>query len=67
MKDGKQVDKIRVGRYDMSAMRKLMADLGLKRDESYTWEKKKAEYDLEKAFKNSYIKGSQEEQIRDEL
>jgi hypothetical protein len=40
-----------VGRYDLKALRNLLADLGLARHEDYTWEKKKAEYDLERAFK----------------
>ena len=51
MKEGEKVDTIRVGRYDLKALRNLLADLGLARHEDYTWEKKKAEYDLERAFK----------------
>ena len=52
-KKGDKVDTIRVGRYDLQALRKLLKDLGLQRDESYTWERKKAEYDLERAFKEA--------------
>ena len=51
LKEGEKVDTIRVGRYDIKALRNLLDGLGLKRDESYTWERKKAEYDLERAFK----------------
>ena len=34
LKDGKVVDKIRVGRYDVHAFRNLLVMLGVKRDES---------------------------------
>ena len=51
LKEGEKVDTIRVGRYDLKALRNLLAGLGLKRDESYTWDRKKAEYELERAFK----------------
>ena len=53
MKDGKVVDTIRVFRYNLEGLKKLVSDLGYSRDESYTWEKKKAIYDLERAFKTS--------------
>ena len=48
---GDVVDTIKVGRYDLATIRQLLADLGLKRDESYTWEKKAAMVELEMAFK----------------
>jgi hypothetical protein len=48
--DGEKVDSIRVGRYDLKALRNLLGKLGLARDESYTWEKKAAQIELEKAF-----------------
>ena len=53
MKEGDKVDTIRVGRYDLKALKRLMNELGLERDELMTWEKKKAEYDMERAFKES--------------
>ena len=46
-KEGKVVDTIRVSRYDIKAIRKLLADLGVKRDENYSYEKKAAEIELE--------------------
>jgi hypothetical protein len=52
LKDGTHVDTIRVTRYDKAALRRLCEELGLKRDDSYTWEKKKAQVDLSKAFKS---------------
>ncbi len=58
LKQEQKVDTIRVGRYDLKALRKLLKDLGLQRDESYTWERKKAEYKLEMAFKeNAFTPG----------
>ena len=42
MKEGKVVDKIRVGRYDVQALKNLLAMLRVNRDESYTIEKKEA-------------------------
>ena len=38
LKDGKVVDKIRVGRYDLEALILLCKELGLTRKEDYTWE-----------------------------
>ena len=43
LKDGEKVDTIRVGRYDLQTLRNLLNDLGVERDESFTWERKKAE------------------------
>ena len=43
LKDGEKVDTIRVGRYDLQTLRNLLKDLGVERDESFTWERKKAE------------------------
>jgi hypothetical protein len=40
LKNDKVVDTIRTGRYDIDAFKKLCKDLGLKRDESETWEKR---------------------------
>ena len=57
---GDVVDTIRVGRYDVPAFRKLMKDLGLQRDETYTWERKSAEYKMEQAFRESYLKGDEQ-------
>ena len=48
---GDVVDTIRIGRYDVPAFRRIMKELGLQRDESYTWERRKAEYQLEMAFR----------------
>ena len=53
LKDGEKVDTIRIGRYDLQTIRSLLKDLGLVRDESQTWERKKAEIQLEQAFKES--------------
>eukprot|EP00347_Sterkiella_histriomuscorum_P017366 403349658 len=50
-KNGKVVDTVRVGRYDLRTLRKLLESFGLKRDESYSYEKKAAEIELKKAFK----------------
>ena len=47
LSNGDVVDTIRVGRYDVPAFRKLMKDLGLERDETYTWQRKSAEYKME--------------------
>ena len=49
-KNEKVVDSIRVGRYDIKALRKLLAQLGVVRDEEYSYEKKNAEVKLKKAF-----------------
>ena len=56
LKSGEVVDTIRVGKYDVPALRKLARDLGLKREESQTWEKRKAVYQMEKAFKEADTK-----------
>ena len=48
--DGKVVDTIHIYRWTMAEVRELLADLGLKRDESITYEKKAAEMELAKAF-----------------
>lgn len=48
---GKLVDTIRVGRYDLRTLRKLLEELGVKRDDNYSYDKKAAEIQLEKAFK----------------
>ena len=40
MKNGELVDTVRVGRYDLSAFKRLMKEFGLERDESYTWKRK---------------------------
>ena len=45
--EGKVVDTIHIYRWDMPAVRKLLSDLGLKRDESITWEKKEAEQKMD--------------------
>ena len=50
MKGGEMVDKIRIGRYDLKSVRNILSELGLKRDESQTWEKKSAQIKLEQAF-----------------
>ena len=57
---GDVVDTIRVGRYDVPAFRRIMSDLGLQRDEAYTWQRKQAEYKMEQAFKDSYLKGDEQ-------
>ena len=41
--EGKKIDTIHIYRWDIQTVRDLMSELGLKRDESYTYEKKKAE------------------------
>ena len=38
--DGVKVDTIKVGRYDIAALRNILKKLGVARDETYTWEKK---------------------------
>jgi len=53
--EDKQVDTIRVGRYDLRSIRNLLKDLGVKRDESYSYEKKAAEVELERAFNQPHI------------
>ena len=52
----KKVDTIKVGRYDIDALKNLAKDLGLRRDENETWEKKEARYKLEKAFMEPFYK-----------
>lgn len=49
-KNDKLVDTIRVHRYDIKAIRKLLEELGVKRDEAYSYEKKAAELELKSAF-----------------
>ena len=39
----------------MAGLRRLMKEFGLKRDEDYTWEKKKAVVDMKKAFKQPLV------------
>ena len=56
LKDGKVVDTVKVGRHDLKGILELCKQLGLKRDESLSWEKKKAEKKLEKAFVESTTK-----------
>ena len=62
---GDVVDTIRIGRYDVPAFRRIMKELGLKRDETYTWERRKAEYQMEQAFRQSYLKGDTQEEVED--
>ena len=42
MKGKLVVDTVRVGKYDMNALKRIMKEFGIKRDDSYTWEKKQA-------------------------
>ena len=49
-KEGKVVDSIRVGRYDLRALKTLLSVLGVERDESYSYKKKAGEIELERAF-----------------
>ena len=58
--EGKKVDTIHIYRYDLLAVRDLMADLGLERDESITWEKRGKEAELASYF-NSKTSGKKEE------
>ena len=55
--EGKLVDTINIYRWEMPEVRILLEELGLKRDESITWEQKKAEAKLEQAFMNPGKKG----------
>ena len=48
--EGKKVDTIHVYRWDIKAVRDFMAELGLERDESITWDKKAKEAELENYF-----------------
>ena len=48
--EGKRVDTIYIYRYDIEAIRDLMTDLGLNRDESITWEKRQKEAELASYF-----------------
>ena len=50
--EGKKVDTIHVYKWDIQAVRDIMADLGLERDESITWEKKEKEAELHSYFAN---------------
>ena len=59
MNKGKKVDTIHIYRWNIQQVRKLMEQLGLKRDESITWDKKRAEAKLAEAFtkpKNNVVK-----------
>ena len=49
-KDGNKVDTINIYRWSIEEVRRLMDLLGLERDESITYEKKKAEAKLAEAF-----------------
>ena len=48
--EGKVVDTIHIYRWDIEEVLKLMKDLGLEREESQNWDRKKAESKLENAF-----------------
>ena len=54
--EGKVVDTIHIYRWTMPEVRDLLKSLGLKRDESITWEKKEAEMKLASVF-NDPTKG----------
>uniref|UniRef100_A0A7S3IJ41 Selenoprotein F/M domain-containing protein n=1 Tax=Strombidium inclinatum TaxID=197538 RepID=A0A7S3IJ41_9SPIT len=45
--EGKKVDTIHIYKWDIEEIRLLMADLGLERDESNTWEKRQKAADLD--------------------
>ncbi len=62
LQNGDLVDTIRVGRYDVPSFKKLLSGLGLERDEAYTWARKSAEYKMEQAFRDSYLKGDEQKQ-----
>ena len=47
---GKKVDMIPIYRWNIDEVRVLMHDLGLKRDEALTWEKRGKEEQLASAF-----------------
>ena len=49
----KLVDKIKIYRHDIYAIRRILEDLKVERDENYTWEKRQAIYELEMAFKDT--------------
>ena len=55
--EGKLVDTINIYRWEMPEIRILLSELGLERDESITWETKRAEAKLEAAFMNPGKKG----------
>ena len=59
--EGAKVDTIHVYKYDIQAIRDLLADLGLKRDESITWEKKTKEAELEEHFRGGFAGKKKEE------
>ena len=48
--DKTKVDTIYVFRWSIEEIRRLLEELGLKRDETITWEKKEAEAKLAQAF-----------------
>ena len=56
MKAGEKVDTVKVGRYNLASMRRILKEMGVERDESWTWERKQAEIKLERAFKESQFK-----------
>ena len=43
-----------------------MKELGVQRDETYTWERRSAEYKMEMAFRQSYLKGDTQEEAESE-
>ena len=49
-KEGKRVDTMYIYRFSIEAIRDLMTDLGLERDETITWEKRQIEAELESYF-----------------
>ena len=57
LKNGEVVDKIKLPRHDIESIIKLLADLGVKRDEEFTWEKKAARVQLDNAFKTVSLSG----------
>lgn len=56
--EGKKIDTIHVYKWDIQSVRDLCADLGLKRDESITWEKKAKEAELAGYFFNNKEDGA---------
>ena len=48
---GKRVDTIPIYRWSIDEVRVLMADLGMKRDEKLTWDKREKENMMASAFK----------------
>ena len=60
--EGKVVDTIHVYRWTMEEVRILLEDLGLSRDETYTWAKRDAENKLAQAFMDP-SKGLQKDEL----